>query len=221
MGTLDFSLIWKTLLTILYGTLILRIAGRKSLAQMTVAQTVVMLAVGTVLIEPLVGAELIDTFVLVAVAVFTLIAIEYSEIRFPFLKKIFTGHPVVLIENGEMKRERLKQVRMTIQQLEMELRQASISKVSDVKWGTIEPNGRFGFILKDELQPVDRWEFERLLDRLANIEKSITNHSNEAFDAPPPAPIGNEIRDPHSEEDVFEKLVDNDKKTLGWAAFKK
>ncbi len=207
MGTIDYSLIWKTLLTILYGTLILRIAGRKSLAQMTVAQTVVMLAVGTVLIEPLVGSELIDTFVLVAVAVFTLIAIEYSEIRFPFLKKIFTGHPVVLIENGEMKRERLKQVRMTIQQLEMELRQASISKVSDVKWGTIEPNGRFGFILKDELQPVDRWEFERLLARLAIIEKAITNHSHEAFAALPPDSIKNGSKDSHSEEDVFEKLV--------------
>ncbi|SFM11747.1 DUF421 domain-containing protein [Pelosinus propionicus] len=212
MGSLDFSLIWKTLLTILYGTLILRIAGRKSLAQMTVAQTVVMLAVGTVLIEPLVGSELIDTFVLVAVAVFTLIAIEYSEIRFPFLKKIFTGHPVVLIENGEMKRERLKQVRMTIQQLEMELRQASISKVSDVKWGTIEPNGRFGFILKDELQPVDRWEFERLLDRLASIEKSINGHSNESPAEPPPVPIENKVEDSRSEDDVFKKLVANDKK---------
>lgn len=212
MGALDFSLIWKTLLTILYGTLILRIAGRKSLAQMTVAQTVVMLAVGTVLIEPLVGSELIDTFVLVAVAVFTLIAIEYSEIRFPFLKKIFTGHPVVLIENGEMKRERLKQVRMTIQQLEMELRQASISKVSDVKWGTIEPNGRFGFILKDELQPVDRWEFERLLDRLASIEKSINGHSNESSAEPPPVPIENKAEDSRSEDDVFKKLVANDKK---------
>lgn len=192
------------MITIIYGTMILRIAGRKSLSQMTIAQTVVMLAVGTVLIEPLVGVELLDTFVVVAIAVFTLILMEYSEIKFPALKKLFTGEPVILIEDGRIKRENLKRVRMTIQQLEMELRQASIVKSSDVKWATIEPNGQFGFVLKDELQPIGYCEYQTLLRRLDTIEKCIRDIKPTSQSLIEQA---EEVKNPNSEEDIFKKLA--------------
>ncbi|CQR73794.1 hypothetical protein SOV_32960 [Sporomusa ovata DSM 2662] len=203
---MDFALTWKTILTIIYGTLILRIAGRKSLAQMTIAQTVVMLAVGTVLIEPLVGQELPNTFFVVAIVVGTLILIEYSEIRLPFLKKLFTGEPVILIENGKINRENLKRVRMTIQQLEMELRQASIANASDVKWATIEPNGQFGFVLKDELQPIGQAEYQHLLKRLETIEfhiKGANTDTEKTTLVESPRKVNNDFS---SEENVFKKL---------------
>jgi uncharacterized membrane protein YcaP (DUF421 family) len=209
---LDFSLVWKTIVTIIYGTLILRIAGRKSLSQMTVAQTVVMLAVGTVLVEPLAGVELIDTFTLVAISVATLIAIESSEIKFPIVRKLFTGEPVVLIENGEVKRENLKRVRMTIQQLEMELRQASIAKISDIKWATIEPNGQFGFLLRDELQAIGGCEYQELLHRLEAIEKHLTGNNGQESDIHCQTSFGKEIKDPLSYEDVFKKVALTNKK---------
>ncbi|AIF49897.1 protein of unknown function DUF421 [Pelosinus sp. UFO1] len=210
---LDFSLGWKTIVTIIYGTLILRIAGRKSLSQMTVAQTVVMLAVGTVLIEPLVGGvELIDTFTLVAISVATLIAIEYSEIKFPIVRKLFTGEPVVLIENGEVKRENLKRVRMTIQQLEMELRQASIAKIADIKWATIEANGQFGFLLRDELQAIGGCEYQELLHRLEAIEKHLAGNKGQESHIHCQTSFGKEIKDPLSHEDVFKKVALTNKK---------
>lgn len=201
MITLDFSLVWKTFGTILYGILILRIAGRKSLSQMTIAQTVVMLAVGTVLIEPLVGTEMTNTFVVVGIAIATLIVIEYAEIRLPKFKKLFTGEPVIIIQDGKFLRDNLKHIRMTIQQVEMELRQASIASVAEVKWGTIEPNGEFGFILKDEFQPVSRSEYRELLTRLERMEQHLSGkaESVSALLNPPDTP---------AQDDVFKKLLD-------------
>lgn len=170
---MELSLVWKTIITILYGTLLLRIAGRKSLAQMTVAQTVVMLAVGTVLIEPLVGSELDSTFVVVTLAVFTLIFMEYAELRIPLLKKMFTGDPVLLIEDGVILKDHLKQVRVTVQQLEMELRQAGIASCEEVRWGTIEPNGQFGFLLKEEFQPLTKQDYRTLRESLRRLEERL------------------------------------------------
>lgn len=196
---MDFSLVWKTIITIIFGALILRIAGRKSLSQMTIAQTVVMLAVGTVLIEPLVGTVLTNTYIVVSVAVLTLITIEYAEIEFPSLKKLFTGKPIVIIKNGEILRDNLKHVRMTIQQLEMELRQASISKVSEVKWATLEPNGQFGYILKDEFQSISKQEYMYLLSKLDAIEKKLsTETSPSPYDFKPSK---------SQDEDIFEKVT--------------
>ncbi len=199
------ELFLKTMATIIYGTLMLRIAGRKSIAQMTIAQTVVMLAIGTVLIEPLVGTVLLNTFFVVGIAVATLIIIEYSEIKFTTLKKVFTGEPVLLIENGMINRNNLKRVRMTIQQLEMELRQASIPNVSEVMWATIEPNGQFGFILKEEFQPISKREYRELLCRLTVIEKSLgikSEYLPETSNA-----INNEK---NRDTDVFEKVFRNE-----------
>lgn len=202
---MDFSydLIWQTIVTIIYGALVLRIAGRKSLSQMTIAQTVVMLAVGTVLIEPLVGTRLIDTFVVVAVAVFTLIVIEYAEIKIPFLKKIFTGKPIIIIEDGQIKRENLKHVRMTIQQLEMELRQASVQKVTEVKWATIEPNGQFGYVLKDDFQGVSKSEYHYLLSRLNRIEEKIGIHDSKLISSQKT----DKVKKFADDEDIFEKIA--------------
>lgn len=198
---MDFSLVWKTVITIIYGALVLRIAGRKSLSQMTIVQTVVMLAVGTVLIEPLVGTELINTYIVVAVAVFTLIAIEYAEIKFPCLKKLFTGKPILIVKDGEILRDNLKHVRMTIQQLEMELRQASVTKVSEVKWATLEPNGQFGYVLKEEFQSISKQEYQYLLMRLDAIEKKLSGSSLENAH---PLPEQTKKMD----EDIFVKVTD-------------
>lgn len=197
----SIPLIFKTIFTIIYGALILRIAGRKSLSQMTIPQTVVMLAVGTVLIEPLVGNQLIDTFIIVAVAVFTLIMIEFIEIKIPYLKKLFTGDPVIIIKDGEIDRENLKRVRMTLQQVEMELRQASISNASEVKWATLEPNGHFGYILKNEYQSISKKEYQYLLNRLAIIEKRLN------IDTPlTDSSIQNDNNN-ISNENIFEKIL--------------
>lgn len=200
--SISISLIFKTIFTIIYGALILRIAGRKSLSQMTIPQTVVMLAVGTVLIEPLVGNQLTDTFIIVAVAVFTLIMIELIEIKIPYFKKLFTGDPVIIIKDGEIDRESLKRVRMTIQQVEMELRQASISNASEVKWATLEPNGQFGYILKNEYQSISKKEYQHLLNRLAIIEKRLS------IDTPlTDSSIQNDNNRTIPNENIFEKIL--------------
>lgn len=193
---MGLTLVLKVVSTIIYGSLLLRLAGRKSIAQMTIAQTVVMLAIGTVLIEPLVGPELLNTFFVIAVTVGTLIAIEYSEIRCTFLKKIFTGEPVLLIENGRIKLKNLKRVRMTVQQLEMELRKSSIASPSEVRYATIEPNGQFGFILKEEFQAMTKQEYREIAKRLDAIEEALGVRK-----AVPCPPLNK------AEHDVFEKVV--------------
>ncbi|CUH96553.1 putative membrane protein [Propionispora sp. 2/2-37] len=198
------DLSWKTILTILYGTLILRVAGRKSLSQMTVAQTVVMLAVGTVLIEPLVGRELSGTFAVVTIAVLTLVLIEYLEIRIPLLKKIFTGEPVLLIEDGNIRWDNLKRVRVTVQQLEMELRQAGIASAEEVEWGTIEPNGQFGFLVKEEFQTVNKRDYEYLLSVVQSLAENLVEPEQQRNKQKP--------REPDFGDNVFHKVATVERK---------
>ncbi|KXH81887.1 hypothetical protein [Sporosarcina sp. HYO08] len=48
---MNVNLIWQTALIIVVGTLLLRIAGRKTISQMTLAETILMISIGTLLIS--------------------------------------------------------------------------------------------------------------------------------------------------------------------------
>lgn len=59
---MDWDWIWKSVLLVVGGTILLRIAGRKSIAQMTLAQTVIMVGIGSLLIQPVAGFNISLTF---------------------------------------------------------------------------------------------------------------------------------------------------------------
>ena len=69
---MNIDLIWKAVLIIVAGIILLHISGRKSISQMTVGQTVLMIAVGTLLIQPVASKNLWQTLLLSFILVLTL-----------------------------------------------------------------------------------------------------------------------------------------------------
>lgn len=167
----DFHLIWQAILIVLVGTFLLRIAGRKTISQMTLAETVIMISLGTLLIQPVTGKNIWMTFVVAFTLVLTLVILQYLQIKSDFLEKIITGRSIVLIENGVMNEQNLMKSSMTVDQLEMMLRQNNITNISDVKWATLEPNGQLGILLKKEAQPVTKKEFQELQQSIHTLLK--------------------------------------------------
>ncbi|MFC3041182.1 DUF421 domain-containing protein [Virgibacillus xinjiangensis] len=163
---MEFDLIWKAVVIIVGGTFLLRFAGRKSISQMTLAQTVIMIGIGSLLIQPIAGESVWLTLGVGLVLVLSLIALEFIQIKGDFFESLITGKSKVLIENGQIQQKNLRKVRLTVDQLEMNLRQKNVTRISDVQWATLEPNGQVGFILKEEAQPATKKELQQLNQRL-------------------------------------------------------
>ncbi|MFZ0474808.1 MAG: YetF domain-containing protein, partial [Halobacillus sp.] len=104
--------IWKAILIIIVGTIILRIAGRKSISQMTLSQTVIMIAIGSLLIQPVAGKNVWVTFGVGGVLVLTLIAMEVMQVKFDFMEKFLTGKSKPVIVNGQLNDQNLKKMRL-------------------------------------------------------------------------------------------------------------
>ncbi len=75
---MDFDLLWKAVLIVIGGTLLLRVAGRKSISQMTLAQVVIMIGIGSLLIQPIVGKNVFTTLLVGLALVLTLVIVEYN-----------------------------------------------------------------------------------------------------------------------------------------------
>lgn len=197
---MDLDLIWKSILIVVAGTILLRIAGRKSISQMTLAQTVIMIGIGSLLIQPIVGESIWVTLIVGGILVLTLVVMEYAQLKVDGIEKLITGKSKILIENGHLQEKNLKKLRLTVDQLEMNLRQQNVSKISDVQWATLEPNGRIAMVLKDEAQPVTKKEFQTLQQNIEQIMQTLNKQ----------APIQQQTNQPKSNEpDIF---VEVDKK---------
>jgi uncharacterized membrane protein YcaP (DUF421 family) len=171
---MDLNWIWKAVVIILAGTFLLRFAGRKSISQMTLAQTVIMVGIGSLLIQPVAGRNIWVTIGVGGVLILTLIAMEYGQIKSDKLESFITGKSKMVIENGEINETNLRKMRLTVDQMEMKLRQGNVARISDIKWATLEPNGQLGFILKDHLQPATKQDVDQMKNDIQEL-KTLLN----------------------------------------------
>lgn len=121
-----------------------------------------MIGIGSLLIQPIAGENIWTTLFVGLILVLTLVIIEYSQIKLDFVESFITGKSKVLVENGKLIEKNLKKLRLTVDQLEMNLRQQNVQRIEDVEWATLEPNGQIAIVLKPDLQPVTKREFQQL-----------------------------------------------------------
>jgi uncharacterized membrane protein YcaP (DUF421 family) len=174
---LDLNFIWKAVLIVFGGVLVLRLAGRKSISQLTVAQTVMMIAVGSLIIQPVGDRNIWITLLITLILVLTLLFIEYIVLKNDTLENFFYSKSVIVIENGQINLKNLKKLRLTVDMLELRLRQQGIQNFSDLQWATIESNGQLGYMLKPEKQTATKEDIHMLITMLQKHFPDITGHS--------------------------------------------
>jgi len=176
---MDLNLIWQTILIFIVGTIFLRIGGRKTISQMTIPQTVMMIALGTLLIQPVTTKGLGATFVTAGVLVLSLILTEYIQLKFDKAETAISGKAVPVIQNGSLMENNLKKLRLTVDKLEERLRQVGVTSIQDVQYATLESNGLLGYTLKPEKQPATKEDIQNLMMLIQNGQLLNTNNQTQ------------------------------------------
>lgn len=179
----DFNWIWQTTLIFYVGRFILRLGGRKSISQMTITQVIVMVGIGSLLIQPIAEKDIFKTLAIGLLIIILMIMTEYLEMKFDFLETISTGKSKIVIEDGKINLRNLKKLRMSVDRLETRLRQTGISSINDVKYATIEVSGQLGYELKDEKKPITKEDFNVLINEITALKMIYIdkNSNNDIF----------------------------------------
>ncbi|MED4041182.1 MULTISPECIES: DUF421 domain-containing protein [Niallia] len=189
---MELSFIWKSAVLIITGILLLRVSGRKSISQMTLAQTIIMISLGTIIVQPIVEKSVIKAIGGAVVFIIAILILEVLQLKVNAIEKFITGKSKVVIENGQIDYKTLKKIRMTVDQLEMRIRTKGISSINDIQTATIEPNGQLGYELKEEAKPLTISDFKKLMAMIE--EKNKSNQSNTQYN--------NEYKNPN----IFQEL---------------
>jgi uncharacterized membrane protein YcaP (DUF421 family) len=175
---MELNWIWQAILIFIVGTFILRIGGRKSISQMTISQTIVMIGLGSLLIQPVTGNGLLITFLVAFILTILMMITEYLEIKVDFLENLFSGKTVIVIQDGNLNINNLRRLRLSVDKLETRLRQAGISSIADVKYATIEVSGQLGYELKENKKPMTQEDFIRLMSEISQLKAMVNNNMN-------------------------------------------
>lgn len=154
---------------------------------MTIAQTVVIISMGAMIVEPFADKSVIKTVMTAAIYVILLLAFEFLEFHFKGFSNLFVGKGITVIENGKVDEKNLKKLKLTMKELDSRLRQDGITKLSDIKKATLEYNGELGYELKKGASPltVDDMEFilnhiltERLNKKPIDLVKELNRYTD-------------------------------------------
>ncbi|EXX84957.1 membrane protein [Paenibacillus darwinianus] len=158
-----FTFIYEAAVIIIAGFILLRLAGKKAIAEMTPLEMVTVLSIGTIIGHAIAERKLWQTITCIGLFVLILIVFQYIALRSRYFERLFIGKPTLVIQDGEIITHNLVKLRMTMEQLEMRLRQKGISNITDIRTATIEVNGRLGYELKDSAAPLTQGQAEQIL----------------------------------------------------------
>ena len=145
---MDLVLRALVLFTAVY--VLLRVVGRRELAQMEPIDFILLIVLGDAIQQGLTQDDYSVTGALIVI--FTIAAIQvavgYVTYRSRKVRTVMEGEPVVLIEDGRVIEQNIRRARIAEDELAEEARLSQLTSLSDVAWAVLETSGKISIIPK-------------------------------------------------------------------------
>ncbi len=89
-----------------------------------------------------------DGILLVSTLIFWNFALDWLGYRIPFIERLLTPSPLMLVLNGKMLRRNMREELVTVDDLMSQLRLQGIDDIEQVKRAFLESDGKFSVIKK-------------------------------------------------------------------------
>lgn len=163
----DWSIPEKMLRTVVVYfaiVILLRIFGKRELAQLNSFDLVVLLLVSNVVQNALIGAE--STLFGGLIGAATLLGLNWIVVRvvkrWPWLDELFEGRRNTIVEHGQYDQHELNRLGLRIGDVETAIRRQGASSVAEVDRADIYPGGAVVVQLNEEDENATRGDIARL-----------------------------------------------------------
>lgn len=164
----------------------LRLAGKRELAQLNPFDLIVLLLLSNTVQNAIIGSDNSVTGGLIGAV--TLLAVNYVVVRFFFsherLDRFVEGDADVLVDNGQVRTERLKKELITHAELEAAARRQGFASLNECARAVLEPGGTISFVGKKPSPETTRHDelmarFDDLVRELATLKEAIKRQETE------------------------------------------
>lgn len=167
--------VFRTVAVYAVLAVLLRLVGRRDLAQFTTFDLVVVLLLSNVVQNAIIGPD--DSLVGGLVGAGVLLLVNALVVRVGTssdrAEAVFEGRPETLAADGQFVPAALRRLGVRANDLRSALRLQGAGSVADVERAQLMPSGTLLVDLKEEAQPATRGDIRRLLDRIDALEAAM------------------------------------------------
>ena len=165
--------ILRPILVYVFLVMLLRVFGKRELAQLNPFDLVVLLSLANTVQNAIIGEDssLAGGFI----GAFTLMLVNYLVIRFLFrhrrLDQILEGKPAVLIREGAICKDQLAKEMITVHELQTVCRRQGFDGIHEVEDCVLEPGG--AFVMRRKVPSDEEQKHAELVESLNAIRDQI------------------------------------------------
>ena len=135
-----------------------RLMGKRQLGELQPSELVITILVSNIATLPI---EDVNIPVIVGVTpILSLVCFEvitsWITLRFPKLRKLISGSPKIVIQNGKINREILRELRFSVDDLLMALRNKDVFNPAEVQFAMVETTGSISVMKKQSMETPTR-----------------------------------------------------------------
>jgi uncharacterized membrane protein YcaP (DUF421 family) len=145
------EIVIRALVVFTFLWLVTRVVGRASLSEITTFELVIYVTMGDLIQQSVTQQDYSLTSAFLAIGVFALltIALSYSSWRWPRLRPIIRGTPVMVMRAGAPIGEVMRRQRLTMDDVMAAAREQGIRRLSDIDLAVLETDGKISFFEVD------------------------------------------------------------------------
>ena len=147
-----WEIVLRTLVIYAVVLVLLRFAGKRELGQMTTFDLVVIILIANAVQNAMTGPDTTITGGVLAATTLIVANVAVSRVfrQVPSLARLFTGSPTLLVEDGKVLEENLKREHVSLEELQMAVREHGIEDLKDVALAVLEVDGAISIVHKGE-----------------------------------------------------------------------
>jgi uncharacterized membrane protein YcaP (DUF421 family) len=142
------DLVIRATVVFFFVFLVTRVVGRRQLSELEPFDFILLVVVGDLVQQGVTQSDESVTGALIVISTIALLSVAVSWVSFRWrgIRIVTEGEPLVLVEDGRIVERNLRRERITIEDLEEEVRKAQISSVAELRWAILERDGQISCI---------------------------------------------------------------------------
>jgi uncharacterized membrane protein YcaP (DUF421 family) len=146
----------RTVILYAFVVIAMRLMGKRQIGQLQPFELVIAIMISDLAAVPMqnTGIPLISGIIPILTLLVCQVTLSIINLKSVRARGIISGRPTILIRNGEIDEEALKQELYTLTDLLEQLRINNVPNIKDVEFAVLETNGEVSVIPKPESRPV-------------------------------------------------------------------
>ena len=151
---------FRTIVLYLVLIFVIRMMGKRQIGQMEASEFVVTMLVANLASIPMQdgGIPLYSGLVPILTVLGMELCLSCLILKSVFLRRLFCGKPVILIENGKILQDNLRRTRVTLDELTGHLREKDVLDIRSVQYAILETDGNLSVFPYPEARPASAGE---------------------------------------------------------------